>query len=80
MSESVINLVNAIKSGDALATEQSFADAMAEKIGAKIEDMRASIAQNMFAQPVTEEEIDETCAADMKKKKKLAEEDEATEE
>lgn len=80
MSESVINLVNAIKSGDALATEQSFADAMAEKIGAKIEDMRATIAQNMFNQPVTEEEVDEACKSDwMKKKKKLSEE-EASEE
>lgn len=76
MSESVINLVNAIKSGDATATEQSFADAMAEKIGAKIEDMRASIASNMFSaqEPVVEEEtVDEACKDD-KKKKQVSEE------
>lgn len=76
MSESVINLVNAIKSGDAIATEQSFADAMAEKIGAKIEDMRASIASNMFA--VAEESVEEACKSD-KKKKMVSEEDEIIE-
>lgn len=76
MTESVINLVNAIKSGDAVATEQSFADAMAEKIGARIETMRSDIAQNMFGQQaavVEEEAIDETCKEDKKKKAVSAE-------
>jgi hypothetical protein len=48
MSESVIKLVDAIKAGDAMATEQSFADAMAEKLGAKIEDLRQATAASMF--------------------------------
>lgn len=51
MNETVTNLVDAIKSGDALATEQAFAAAMAEKLSSKIEDLRVNIAQNMFAQP-----------------------------
>jgi hypothetical protein len=50
MSETVNNLVDAIKSGDALATEQAFAAAMAEKLSAKIDDMRQAVASNMFAQ------------------------------
>ena len=55
MNESVINLVDAIKTGDALATENAFADAMAEKLSSKIEDLRVNIAQSMFAQD--EEEL-----------------------
>lgn len=54
MSESVINLVNAIKSGDAIATEQAFATAMADKLSAKIDDYRQQVAANMFAS-VTEQ-------------------------
>ena len=59
MNETVINLVNAIKAGDAIATEQAFADAMAEKLTSKIEDLRQTVAANMFPQPeaVVEEEF-----------------------
>ena len=55
MSESVIKLVDAIKAGDAMETEQSFAAAMAEKLGAKIDDLRQSVAANMFATVTAEE-------------------------
>lgn len=50
MNENTINLVNAIKSGDAISTEQAFAAAMADKLSSKIEDLRVNIAQSMFAQ------------------------------
>jgi hypothetical protein len=50
MNDTVHNLVAAIKTGDALATEQAFASAMAEKLASKIEDLRVNIAQNMFDQ------------------------------
>jgi hypothetical protein len=49
MSDSVIRLVDAIKAGDAMATEQSFADAMAEKLSARIDALRQSTAASMFA-------------------------------
>jgi hypothetical protein len=49
MNETVIDLVNAIKSGDAVATEQAFAAAMADKLSPRIDDMRQSVAANMFA-------------------------------
>lgn len=49
MSETVLNLVNAIRSGDAMETETAFGAAMAEKLSAKIDDMRQSVAQSMFA-------------------------------
>lgn len=59
MNETTMELVNAIKTGDAIATEQAFAAAMAEKLSAKIDDMRQTVAANMFTQPeaVVEEEI-----------------------
>ena len=51
MSETVQNLVQAIKAGDALETENAFANAMAEKLSTRLDDMRQSVAQSMFAQP-----------------------------
>ena len=61
MNETVARLVDAIKSGDALATETAFADAMAEKLAPKLEDMRINVAQSMFApqEPVSEEKEDD---------------------
>lgn len=52
MSETVQNLVQAIKAGDALETEQAFANAMAEKLSTRLDDMRQSVAQGMFTQPL----------------------------
>ena len=49
MSETVQNLVNAIKAGDALETQNAFANAMAEKLSGRLEDMRQTVAQSMFA-------------------------------
>ena len=65
MSETINVLVDAIKSGDAIATENAFADAMAEKLGSKIDDLRQSVAAGMFTTPqaVTEESIDEASKA-----------------
>ena len=61
MSETVQALVAAIKDGNAIATEQAFAAAMADKLSGKLDDMRANIASSMFNQPVVaEEEFDLT--------------------
>ena len=62
MNETVLNLVNAIRSGNAVDTENAFAAAMAEKLSVKIDDMRQSIASNMFEQPeeVVEEKVEIT--------------------
>ncbi len=49
MNDTVLALVDAIKNGDAITTETAFAAAMGEKITAKIDDMRQSVAANMFA-------------------------------
>jgi hypothetical protein len=59
MNETVHNLVDAIASGDALGTQNAFADAMAEKLSTRLDDMRQSVAQSMFAQQeeVVEEEF-----------------------
>jgi len=60
MSETVQNLVQAIQAGDALETENAFTAAMAEKLSTRLDGMRQSVAQSMFAQtaetePTTEE-------------------------
>ena len=58
MNETVQNLVQAIKAGDALETENAFTLAMQEKLSAKLDDMRQSVAQSMFTQEeVVEEEF-----------------------
>lgn len=53
------DLVNAIVSGEALEIENAFNATMAEKISAKLDDMRQDVAQSLFKQPeaVVEEEV-----------------------
>jgi hypothetical protein len=60
MSDNTLNLIQSIANGDAIETEQAFANAMAEKLSVKLDDMRTSIAQNMFNQEVVTEEIEFT--------------------
>ena len=48
------DLVNAIAAGDALEIESSFNSVMAEKLSDRIAELRGSIAQNMFAEPIEE--------------------------
>ena len=55
MSETTFNLIQAIKSGNALDTEAAFQAAMAEKIGAKLDDMRVSVAKSMFSSEQSDE-------------------------
>lgn len=43
------DLINAIAAGDALEIENAFNSTMAEKVSSRIEDMRISVAQNMFS-------------------------------
>jgi hypothetical protein len=56
MSETVQNLVNAIKAGNAIDTENAFHAAMQEKLAGKMEDMHSRISQSMFNQPALAEE------------------------
>ena len=53
MSETVKQLVTAMLQKDAMGTESAFQSAMAEKISAKLDDMRSSVAQSMFKTPET---------------------------
>lgn len=59
MSQSVKDLINAIVEGDASNIDAAFNSAMAEKVSSKLEDMRISVAQNMFKSPVAEEVTEE---------------------
>ena len=54
-----LELINAISTGDATATENAFNAAMAEKISAKLDDMRINVAQSMFNQQEEEPAVDE---------------------
>lgn len=45
---STLDLINAIAKGDAVASEEAFNSAMAERIAGKLDDMRQSVAQSMF--------------------------------
>ena len=55
-----LELINAISSGNAVDIENAFNAAMAEKVSAKLDDMRVSVAQTFFnpeqqAEPTPEE-------------------------
>lgn len=57
---STLDLIKAIASGSATATEEAFNQSMAEKVSAKLDDMRMDIARTMFnTSAVVEEEIEE---------------------
>jgi len=43
-----LELINAISDGNAVEIENAFNSAMAEKVAAKIDDMRASVASSFF--------------------------------
>lgn len=51
-----LDLISAIANNDALETETAFKAVMADKISAKLDDMRINIASNMF----TKSEVAET--------------------
>jgi hypothetical protein len=50
------DLIDALAAGDASGIETSFNAAMAERISARIDDMRTQVAQSMFAAPQEEAE------------------------
>lgn len=56
------DLINAIAAGDAIEIENAFNSVMAEKVSARIDDMRIDVAQNLFA----EEQIDELSKTTLK--------------
>ena len=51
-----LELINAIASGDAVGTENAFNASMAEKISARLDDMRINVAHRMFNAPEVENE------------------------
>jgi hypothetical protein len=60
MSQGVLDLIQAIDSGDSLAIESAFNAEMATRVSEKLEDMRTDVAQNMFSEQTEEvEELSE---------------------
>jgi hypothetical protein len=49
MTQGVKDLIDAIASGDSLAIDAAFNSEMASRISERLDDMRADVAQNMFA-------------------------------
>ena len=59
MSESVVNLIDAIQNGKSLDIEQNFNQAMAEKLHSAIDQRREELSRNLLTTPVDEvEEIE----------------------
>jgi hypothetical protein len=67
MTQGVKDLISAIVEGDAATIDAAFNAEMATRVSARLEDMRVSVAQNMFhveqAEEATEEQVEETVEA-----------------
>lgn len=59
MTQGVNDLINAIVEGDAAKIDAAFNSEMATRISDRLEDMRVSVAQSMFAAEQVEEQIEE---------------------
>jgi hypothetical protein len=59
MTQGVNDLINAIVEGDATKIDAAFNSEMAARISNKLEDMRISVGQSMFATEQTEETTEE---------------------
>lgn len=59
MTQGVNDLINAIVEGDAAKIDAAFNSEMATRISNKLEDMRISVAQSMFATEQVEDEVEE---------------------
>jgi len=59
MTQGVKDLISAIVEGDAATIDAAFNAEMATRVSSKLEDMRVSVAQNMFATEQTEEVAEE---------------------
>jgi hypothetical protein len=54
MTDTTRDLIQAIAAGDATNTQNAFNLAMADKISAQLETLRADVAKNMFNTPESE--------------------------
>lgn len=64
LKENIKDLIYAIAEGDSIAIEDSFNSVIASKISDRLDDMRVSVAQNMFGSVVEESlELDEATYA-----------------
>lgn len=59
MTQGVNDLINAIVEGDAAKIDAAFNSEMATRISNKLEDMRISVAQSMFATEQVEDQIED---------------------
>jgi hypothetical protein len=59
MTQGVKDLISAIVEGDASTIDAAFNAEMANRVSSKLEDMRVSVAQNMFATEQVEQETEE---------------------
>jgi len=66
MTQGVQDLIKAINSGDSTEIDSAFNAEMANRISTRLEDMRVSVAQGMFAteQSVEEDQVEVQDTAD----------------
>jgi hypothetical protein len=65
MTQGVNDLINAIASGDSTSIDAAFNAEMATRVSSRLEDMRVSVAQNMFSEQDTEKAEDEVAEVDI---------------
>ena len=58
MNETIKDLIVAIAEGDSVAIDSTFSSIMANKIADRLDDMRVSVAQNMFGDTPIMEEVE----------------------
>ena len=80
MNENVKDLVNAMLAKDANGTQAAFQAAMAEKISAKLDDMRQTMAQNMFKTPAAEQSVEQAAETVVEEDYEIEQIDSLTEE
>jgi len=65
MTQGIQDLIKAIDSGDSQTIDAAFQAEMANRISTRLEDLRVSVAQNMFAtEQAAEEEVAEEVQAE----------------
>jgi hypothetical protein len=79
MTQGVQDLIKAIDSGDSQTIDAAFQAEMANRISTRLEDLRVSVAQNMFAtEQATEETAEEVQAEETIEEDAVEETEEAT--
>ena len=74
MTQGVLDLIQAIDSGDSVAIDAAFNAEMAQRVSAKLDDMRQDIAKNMFNEACKKKMKEETVEEELEEEIELTDE------